>query len=357
TTGGDYGRRLWREPDGFSTYFEALNRGKRSVCINLRQDEGRAVALQLGSRSDVVVENFRPGTMEGWGLGYEEFKAVNPRIIFAEATGWGTKGPMARYPSFDQIAQAYSGFAYRSGGGAAGTRPEVPFPGLADQVGAMNLAFGIMTALYVREHSGIGQKVEVSLLGSQVAMQAPDVLHSINFKQERPREFRASPTAGHYVCADGRWVMMVIIDQKFWPRVCRALAIPELEADERFAKGYHRWVNRELLEPLLEARFAEEPSARWLERLRAEDVPCALVQTHAELAGDEQLLANGYLQTVEHPDRGPLVVAGPQVALSATPAGVTTAAPRTGEHTDEILGEAGLSDEEIAGLRERGVVA
>ncbi|MGH2632922.1 MAG: CoA transferase, partial [Tepidiformaceae bacterium] len=109
--GGDFGRRMWREPDGFSAFFEALDRGKQSVCVDLRAPAGRDIALKLGERCDVVVENFRPGTMERWGLDYEAFRARNERIIFAEATGWGTKGPLANFPSFDQISQAYSGYA------------------------------------------------------------------------------------------------------------------------------------------------------------------------------------------------------------------------------------------------------
>ena len=137
--GGDFGRRMLKEPDGFSAFWEALNRGKKSITLDMRQAEDRDIALRLGESADVVVENFRPGTMDGWGLGYEAFKARNPRIIYAQATGWGTKGAMATLPSFDQIAQAYSGFAQHSGGGP-GHRPEVPYPGIADQSGAMNLA-------------------------------------------------------------------------------------------------------------------------------------------------------------------------------------------------------------------------
>jgi CoA:oxalate CoA-transferase len=159
---GDFGRRMWKEPDGFSAFFEALDRGKQSVCVDLRKPDGREVALKLAESCDVVVQNFRPGTMEAWGLGYEDFKARNPRIIYGEATGWGTKGPMATLPSFDQISQAFSGFAQHSGGGP-GHRPEVSYPGIADQSGAMNFAFGIMTALFARERLGVGQKVEVSL--------------------------------------------------------------------------------------------------------------------------------------------------------------------------------------------------
>ena len=257
---GDFGRRMWREPDGFSAFWEALNRGKQSICIDLRKADGVEVALQLGRHCDVVVENFRAGTMEAWGLGYEAFKRSNPRIIYAQATGWGTKGPLATEPSFDQVAQAYSGFAQHAGGGP-GSRPEIPIPGVADQSGAMNLAFGIVTALFARERTGMGQRVEVSLLGTQLALQAPEIQHTFHVGAERQREFRAAPTVGHYECADGRWVMVVGIDQKFWPRLAGALGLDHLVDDPRFARGYARFVNRVELEAIVAAFPDQEARA------------------------------------------------------------------------------------------------
>lgn len=354
-TGGDFGRRMWKEPDGFSGFWEALDRGKKSVCIDLRSPEGREAALRIGASCDVIVENFRTGTMESWGLGYDQFRARNQRIVYAQATGWGTKGPMARFPSFDQIAQAYSGYAQHSGGGP-GNRPEIPYPGVADQSGAMNLAFGIMTALYVRERTGIGQKVEVSLYGTQLALQSPEILHSLHFGSERDREFRASPTVGHYECADGRWIMIVGIDQKFWPRIARALELAELIEDPRFARGFPRWQNREELQRLLEKAFAARDSAHWLERLRKEDVPASLVRSYADLHDDEQALANGYIVEYDHPRFGRQKTVGLHVHLSETPGQLGTAAPLLGEHTAEVLRSAGYSDLEIAHLEEAGVI-
>ncbi|GIW12770.1 MAG: CoA transferase [Tepidiforma sp.] len=352
---GDYGRRMWREPDGFSAFWEALDRGKRSVCIDLREAEGVDLALRLADHADVLVENFRPGTMEKWGLGPDVVLARNPRLVYARATGWGSKGPMAGLPSFDQIAQAYSGFAQHSGGGP-GHRPEVPYPGIADQTGGMNLALGIMTALFARERTGQGQVVEVSLLGTQLALQAPELLHVLHFGQERPREFRASPTVGHYQCSDGRWVMIVGIDQKFWPRIARALHLEALIDDPRFARGGNRYRHRHELEPIMEQAFAAQPSAYWLERLRAEDVPASLVQEYAELAESEQAWANGYLTETEHPRFGRQRVVGPHIQLSATPPVLSFPARELGVDTDEVLRELGLGGEEIARLRASRVV-
>ena len=341
--GGDFGRRMWKEPDGYSAFWESLNRGKESVTIDLRAADARDTVLAIAARCDVVVENFRPGTLERWGLGYDDFRAVNPSIIYAQATGWGTAGPMAGLPSFDQIAQAYSGFAQHSGGGP-GKRPEVPFPGIADQSGAMNLALGIMTALFVRERTGIGQKVEVSLLGTQLALQSPEVLHYLHFGQEHERDFRASPTVGHYRCADGRWIMIVGIDQKFWPRIATALEVPELVDDPRFARGYPRFVNRDELQRLLEAAFSSKPSDYWLERLRDADVPAALVLDYAEMAAQEQPWTNGYLVEQEHPRFGRERVVGLHIKLSETPGEVSPPAPELGADTDAVLRWAGLAD-------------
>ncbi|MBI5947101.1 MAG: CoA transferase [Chloroflexi bacterium] len=353
--GGDFGRRMWKEPDGFSAFWESLNRGKKSVCIDLRKPEGRDLALTLSESCDVVVENFRPGTMEAWGLGYDAFRERNPRIVYGQATGWGTKGPLATYPSFDQISQAYSGFAQHSGGGP-GHRPEIPYPGVADQTGAMNFAFGIVTALFVRERTGVGQKVEVSLLGTQLALQAPELLHYLHFGAEHERDFRASPTVGHFECADGVWIMIVGIDQKFWPRIAEALEVPHLVHDARFARGFPRYQNRHELERLLEDAFRSQDSVHWLARLREFDVPASVVQDYAALAAAEQVTANGYIVEQEHPRFGTQRVVGLHVQLSETPGQLGAPAPRLGEHTVEVLRAAGVDAAGIRQLSESGVI-
>jgi CoA:oxalate CoA-transferase len=352
---GDFGRRMWKEPDGYSGFFEALGRGKQSICIDLRHPAARDIVRRLAETCDLVVENFRPGTMERWGLGYEDFKAVNPRIIYAQATGWGTKGPMAAYPSFDQISQAYSGFAQHAGGGP-GHRPEIPFQGLADQVGGMNFAFGIMTALYVRERTGIAQKLEVSLFGSQIAVQMPEIQHYLHFGWERPREFRASPTVGHYLCGDGRWVMVVGIDQKFWPRFARALGLEHLIDDPRYARGFVRWKNRDELYPVIEEAFASRDSAHWLQRLREEDVPASVVRDYSEVVEDEQALVNGYIVEQESPKWGRQRVVGLHIQLTETPGAVGRPAPELGADTREVLSAAGYSDGELAALKDQGAI-
>lgn len=351
--GGDYGRRMWREPDGYSAFWEALNRGKQSICIDLRKADGVEAALRLGEICDVVVENFRAGTMERWGLGYGAFQARNPRIVYGQATGWGTEGPLAEFPSFDQISQAYSGFAQHAGGGP-GTRPEIPIPGVADQSGGMNFAFGIVAALFARERTGEGQRVEVSLLGTQLALQAPEIQHTIHTGEERARDLRAAPTVGHYECSDGRWVMVVGIDQKFWPRLMSALGLEELIDDARFARGYGRYSNRQELEGLIETAFRSQPAAHWLARLRDADHPASIVQSYVDMANDEQALANGYIVENAHPKLGSQKVVGLHVKMSATPGKVGAAAPELGTFTRQALAQAGVTDAEIEALLASG---
>jgi len=353
---GDYGRRMFREPDGFSPFFEALDRGKRSVCIDLRHPAGRDLVLQMVDRADVLAENFRPGTMDSFGLGWDVLHARNPRLVYGQATGWGTQGPMAEQPAFDQIVQAYSGFAQQAGGGP-GHRPEIPFPGVADQTGGMNFALGIMTALYVREHTGRGQRVEVSLLGTQLALQAPTLQYTLRHGIERPRPFRSSPTVGHYECSDGRWVMIAGIDQKFWPRIAKAVEREDLVHDPRFARGGGRTANRDALEAEMATAFRTRPSAYWLARLKEHDVPASPVRGHEDLLTDEQVAANGYIQSVDHPKWGTLKVVGPHINLSETPAHVAgPATPGHGEHTREVLRELGLDDDRIRALEAAGTV-
>ncbi len=353
---GDYGRRLFREPDGYSSFFEAHSRGKRGICIDLRTAEGQAVAQKLASNVDVIAENFRPGTMERWGLGYKQVRALNPRVIYGSATGWGSKGPKATDPSFDQIAQAYSGLAQHAGGGE-GSKPEIPIPGLADQNGAMNFAFGIVAALFARERTGIGQLVEVSLFGSQLALQSQELNYTLRYGVERPREFRASPTSGHYECSDGRWVMFVGIDQKFWPRIARAIERPDLIEDPRFSRGGQRFRHRVVLEAEIAAAMLTNTSTYWLARLHEHDVPASLVNGYVDMITDEQAAANGYIVEIAHPQFGPMKIVGPHVQFSEMPAVVGQAAPLFGQHTREVLLEAGYPAAEIDTLTASGAIS
>jgi crotonobetainyl-CoA:carnitine CoA-transferase CaiB-like acyl-CoA transferase len=190
-----------------------------------------------------------------------------------------------------------------------------------------------------------------------MALQAPELLHYLHFGEEHVREFRASPTVGHFECSDGRWIMIVGIDQKFWPRIASALDLRHLIDDPKFARGFGRYTNRYELQEQLETAFASNTSAHWLERLREQDVPASLVQDYALLSQQEQPWANDYLVKRDYPGYGEQRIVGMHIQLSETPGEVGAPAPALGADTDAVLATIGLSSEELAELRHAGVTA
>jgi crotonobetainyl-CoA:carnitine CoA-transferase CaiB-like acyl-CoA transferase len=352
---GELGRQseLDRET-GFSPYFETYNRGKRSLTLDLRRPEAKEIVRRLVPEMDVLVENFRPGVMDRLGLGYEALRSVNPRLVFASASAFGPVGPLAQRPGFDHIAQAVSGLMIEQGGGP-GHEPQPALPGAADQISAIYLAFGIVSALLVRERTGEGQQVDVSLLGSMVAFQGRQITRFLVTGKQGRERFRRSPTYSHYRAADG-WVAIAATDPKRWPNLCAALELPELETDPRFAGPWERHGHAEELEAALEARFAERPVTEWLERLIAADVPCGPVNTYTDLVDEPQLAANGYLTTVEHSGLGTIRTAGVPLHFSATPPDPVRPAPELGQHSEAILLDLGYTWPEIEHLRREDVI-
>ena len=323
--------------------FIALNRNKRDIGVDLGTADGRRIVERLVAKADVVVSNYRAGVMAKLGFDYARCKALRADIIYCSISGFGQDGPYGHRAGVDQIAQGMGGLMSITGEPGKGPmRVGIP---VADLSAGIFCAMGVLLALIEREQSGIGQKVEVSLLGTQLALQAPEVLHYLHFGQEHERDFRASPTVGHYRCADERWIMIVGIDQKFWPRIATALEVRELVDDPRFARGYARYVNRDELQRLLEEAFASNGSAHWLDRLRDADVPAALVFDYAEMSKQDQPWANGYLVNQEHPRFGTQRVVGLHIQLSETPGEVSAPAPELGADTDAVLRWAGLIED------------
>ena len=353
--GGDLGRSLGLQPDGFCAYFEAHNRNKRSVTLDLQHPAAKEIVYQLVERVDVTVENFRRGVMDRLGLGYEKFRSINPRIIYASASGYGPVGPIADRPSYDPIGQAMGGIMVAQAGGP-GNDPEMIVGGLADQVGSMMLAYGIMSALVARERFGVGQQVDVSLLGSQIALQGRGITRYLRQKNQPKAKPDENPIFAPYKAADGEWFLMCSIDPNQWPDLCAALELTELAEDPRFLSAYDRFKNREELRARLKSKIAERTRAEWLDRLVAHDIPCGPVYSYAEVATDEQILANKYVTTVEHVNLGTLGVAGTPVTLSETPGFPRRGSPELGQHTEEVLFELGLDWDKIGELREQGAI-
>ena len=353
--GGDPGRTLGRHVDGFSSYFESLNRNKRSLCLDLRRPEGRDVVLRLAATVDVVAENFRPGTMEKLGIGYEELSRVNPALVFASGSMFGPTGPRARDPGYDTIAQAAGGImAFTT---AKDETPHGVQGGLADQTGGTMLAHAILAALVHRLRTGEGQKVDVSLYGSQIALQGIHVARALHHAPLRPPGESSGVLSHRAQCLDGRWIAFGFLEAWHFPKLCRGLELDELIDDPRFAAGAARGKHIGELVELIDARVITRTAEEWIERLRAADVPCTIVQDYHMIAEDPQARANGYIHEEQHPVWGRVRTQGPVAALSKTPAAVRHHAPVTpGDHSVEILREAGFSEDDIAALTASGVV-
>ena len=354
---GDLGRVIGMTgEDRLSPYFLALNRGKRSITLNLKTEEAKRICLRLAENSDVMIHNFRPGVMGRLGLGYEEVSQANPRIIYGHASGWGTKGPRARHPAFDLAAQAQGGLI-----SVTGEPDGYPLPAgvaVADYVGAINLALAVVTALYVRERTGKGQKVETSLLGGQIAMQAWEIQHYMIHQTlgKAGRGHQYIPTIWHVFKTATSYVVVGGLLANSWPGFCKAIGMPELENDPRFANYGDMLANREELYAILDETFVKKPTEEWMERLTAADCICAPVASYQDLVNDPQVRANDYIIEVDHPTRGRMPVVGAPWRFSETPVEIAATAPELGQHTEEILQELGYSWEQIGALREQDVL-
>ncbi len=354
---GDLGRAVGSTgEERFSPYFLAHNRGKRSITLDLKNEEAVRLALQIGERCDVVVHNFRPGVMERLGLGYEDFRNVNPRIIYGHASGYGAKGPRATHPAFDLAAQAQGGLLSTTG------EPDgYPLPAgaaVADYAGAINLALAVVAALYARERTGCGQKIDTSLLGGQVHMQAWEIQYYITHRRMGragrghhylPTIWRVFKTVDSYCVVGG-------LPENRWPAFCQALGLPEIEHDPRFERYFDRLANLDQLYALLDKAFAKKTTEEWMTLLEAADCICAPVATYEDLVEDPQLRANEYMVEVDHPTQGRIPVVGAPWRFSETPARIAPAAPELGQHTEDVLLEFGYSWEQIGELRERGAL-
>ncbi|MBK8561083.1 CoA transferase [Candidatus Amarobacter glycogenicus] len=351
--GGEQGRANGLGPDGFSSYFEGHNRGKRSITLDLRVAEAIDIVRRLVPSCDVVVENFRPGVMEAMGLGYESLRLLRPDIILASASAWGRSGPWAERPDYDHVAQALSGVMYEQGEGPGGT-PQALIGGFADQIGAMLLAFGVSTALVAREREGIGQHIDGSLIGGMVAMQSKQIMEFLRTGKQTGFERRRAATYTNYECGDGRHIAIAAQDQKYWERLCEALDEGWLRDDERFASPFPRARNKDALVGELDRIFRKRPMAEWLEPLAAAGVPHAPVLDYAGMSEHPQYWANEYLVEIETPHLGRLRVPGAPIRMSATPPRVDSAGPLLGADTEDILLAAGYDWDEIVAFKECG---
>lgn len=353
---GDMARWIFADPDDeVSGFFEACNRGKRSVTLDLRTAGGSRAARRLIEGADVVLSNFVPGTMEQWGLGYEELSALNPRLVYGAASAFGPIGPDADREGADLVAQAASGLISTTG--VDGGEPTPVGAAIADHSGSQNLVIGVLAALLHRAESGVGQKVEVSLLGAAIWAQASEYSSYLATGNKPGRANRGHPLVlgalRMFPTSDG-WIVLVGVPPHLWPGFGRALERPDLAEDPRYNTLHLEPGDMRDLFEILDEIFQTRSTAEWSDRLAAEQQRFAAVRGYDEVLADPQAWLNGYFAEGEHPVRGQVKVVGNPLRLSETPTVPGIVTPELGQHTEEVLIEAGFSWSEIAELQADG---
>ena len=358
TATGDESRTWPPHKDGESAAFLVINRNKRDMTLDLKAPEGVAILKKMIASADVLIENFRTGTMESFGLGYDQLSAINPRLVYCSVSAFGRTGPRKDGAGYEALMQAFSGIMSITGEpGGAPVRAGVSF---LDLTTGIFCAFGIVNALLHRVATGLGQRVDASLLETAVTL--------LNYHAEgylltgaQPKALGSShPSLSPYrtfKCRDGQWVFIAGANDRFWQRLAPALGLPHMVDDPRFAKNIERVKNRRELEAALEEAIGKQDREPLLKTLEEAGVPATPVNTVAQVMEDPQTAARAMIQRVVHPRLGEIPVVGTPVKFSRMKAGVRTPAPQQGEHTDQVLAEYGYSSAEIEALRAKKVVA
>jgi crotonobetainyl-CoA:carnitine CoA-transferase CaiB-like acyl-CoA transferase len=333
-----------------------LHRNKRSLTLNLKEADGRAIFMRLVQKADVVVENFRPDVKDRLGLGYETLRAVNSRIILASISGFGQTGPYRLRAGFDQIAQGMGGLMWVTGNPGEG--PMRAGIAVADLSAGLYAAIGIFIALTERERSGFGQWVQTSLLQSQIAMmdfQAARYLVEGEVPQQAGNEHPYSTPMGVLNTADG-YINIGVGGDGQWRALCKALDRPDLAASLDYQTMADRYRNRSKLMETLNCIFKAKASSEWLKLLEAVGVPAGPIYKMDEVFADPQVQHLSIAVPGHHPKRGDIQIVGEPIELSRTPARIVSMAPEPGEHTKQLLRELGIADMEIQRLRNAKVV-
>jgi len=357
---GDLARKLGCLPELndklMGTSFLAQNANKKSLTLNLKAPEAKEIFRTLAKTADVVVENFRPGVMDRLGVGYQELRAINPRIVFCAISGFGQTGPDALKPAYDQIIQGLSGVMAVNGDERLNPL-RCGFP-VCDTVGGVNAAFAIMAALYDRERTGEGQFIDIALLDSIMPLmgwvaanlliggQQPQLLGNDNFT--------AAPS-GTFVTKDG-YINIAANKQEQWEAVADELGVSELKTDPRFQKRDARKKNRKALTPLLETKLKENTTEYWVEALNAKGVPSGAILSLEASLTQPQVAHRETLATVQAEGIGELRLFNLTALFEKTPGKVETPPPRLGDHTEEVLSGIGYTKEQIAQFKQKGIV-
>lgn len=353
---GDRARTVGPAGSGFSNSFFNVNRNKKSLALDLKQPQGTEIVERLLGSVDVLVENFKPGTMERLGLGYEALQARFPQLIYCSISGFGQTGPRRTEVAFDQIIQGYSGLMSITGSEESGPL-RVGSP-IADLVGGSLATQGILLALYERTRSGKGQWVDISMLDAMLPFLGFAAWNYLEGGELTRRNGNAHPTlapSGSFQAKDGVFNIS-LTGEVIWQRFCRALGREEWIEDARFVNNEQRFRHSAELSELINERLGERSKAEWIEFFREAEVPCGPIYTLAETFSDPQVKAREMVREMQDPEAGTVGVVANPLRLSRTPARYERSAPRLGEHTPLVLRELGYSEEEIRELRERQVV-
>ena len=348
--------RAWGPPflEGESAYFLSINRNKESVTLDFKKPEGREILEELIGRADVLVENFRPGTLTRLGLDYADVAARHPRLIYCSISGFGHTGPRAAEPGYDAVMQGEGGLMSITG--AAGGPPFRLGVAIADIVSGMFAAQGVTAALFARTTTGRGQKVDIAMLDSVAALLTYQAGIFFATGTAPGRMGNRHPTIVPYetfAASDGEFVLAVGNDEQ-WRRFC---GVADITLEERFATNRQRVTSYGELRPILDARLRTRTRAHWITQLTAAGVPCGSVRDLAELFADPQVAARQMMADVDHTLVGPLRVLGTPLKLSDTPPSIRTAPPILGQQTEAVLtADLGFTAEKVAGLRDKGVI-
>ncbi|HLZ24285.1 MAG TPA: CoA transferase [Ktedonobacterales bacterium] len=355
---GDHQRRWGTPKNGVGLFWKSMGRNKRSITLNLGKPKGAALFKQLAAEADVVIENFRPGTLERWGIGYETLRAINPRVILLRVTGFGQCGPYSSRPGFGTLAESLTGFAHLTG--QPDGPPTLPNGPLADGVAGVTGAFAVMVALYWRDaRGGTGQMIDLSLCEPLLRLMEPALLDYDQFGIARGRVGNRSDHVAprnSYQCGDGRWVSLSASAQSIFERLADAIGRPDLRTDPRFAENAGRVANVEALDEIIGAWMGRHTRAEVLTLMEAAQVAVAPIYDIPDIFADPHFAARQSLTPVEDPDLGTIRLVNVVSRFSETPGRVTSTGPALGASNDEIYTQLGLSPEERAALHKEGIM-
>jgi formyl-CoA transferase len=351
--------RQWGPPwaGGESAYYLAINRNKKSIALDLKTKEGRDVVRDLAQRADVVMENWRPGTMERWGLGFDRLQASNRGLVYCSITGYGQTGPKRERPGYDFIIQAEGGIMSITG--PVEGPPMKVGVAIVDLTAGMLATIAILGALHERARSGSGQYIDMALLDAQIAWLA-NVGSNFLISGQQPERFgNAHPNIVPYEpfpTSDG-WLAVAVGNDRQWQKLCDVAGWDDLAADGRFATNPQRVEHRDILVPILQQRFRAYPSEFWQDLLSPGGIPCGPIKAIDEVFADPHVLARQMLLELPHPTAGSIRLAGSPLKLSRTPVRMDHPPPLLGQHTEEVLQEhLGYSAGVIGQLRDKGVI-